>query len=37
MAKVTKEDGTIAKRGESGELWVKGDQVVLGYFNNENA
>ncbi|THG94103.1 hypothetical protein EW026_g7298 [Hermanssonia centrifuga] len=36
-AKIIKADGTLAKRGEPGEIWVKGDQVVLGYFNDEDA
>lgn len=30
--KIIKEDGTEAKIGEPGELWVKGDQVMQGYW-----
>ncbi|KAK7434667.1 hypothetical protein VKT23_020075 [Stygiomarasmius scandens] len=36
-AKVVKEDGSLAKIGEIGELWVKGDQIALGYYGDENA
>ena len=31
--KIVREDGTDADLGESGEMWVKGPQVMLGYFN----
>ncbi|KAH9478770.1 4-coumarate--CoA ligase-like 1 [Psilocybe cubensis] len=34
-AKVVKSDGSIAAIGESGELWVKGNQITLGYYKNE--
>jgi long-chain acyl-CoA synthetase len=31
--KIVREDGTDADLGESGEMWVKGPQVMLGYYN----
>lgn len=31
--KIMREDGTRADIGESGEMWVKGPQVMLGYYN----
>lgn len=31
--KIVKEDGTVAKNGETGMLWVKGNNVMLGYYN----
>jgi long-chain acyl-CoA synthetase len=31
--KIVREDGTNADLGESGEMWVKGPQVMRGYFN----
>ncbi|KIJ47857.1 hypothetical protein M422DRAFT_777999 [Sphaerobolus stellatus SS14] len=37
VAKVVKEDGNLAKVGESGELYIKGEQVALGYYKNEAA
>ncbi|KAH9833458.1 phenylacetyl-CoA ligase [Rhodofomes roseus] len=36
-AKVVKPDGTLARVGEPGELWVKGGQVTLGYYRNPAA
>ena len=32
--KIVKEDGNIAKTNEIGVLWVKGDNVMVGYYNN---
>ncbi|KZT04841.1 phenylacetyl-CoA ligase [Laetiporus sulphureus 93-53] len=37
QAKVVKSDGSLAGVGEPGELYVKGGQVVLGYYRNEEA
>ncbi|KAJ7768281.1 acetyl-CoA synthetase-like protein [Mycena metata] len=37
FAKVVKPDGTLAKEPEVGELYVKGGQVALGYYDNEQA
>jgi long-chain acyl-CoA synthetase len=34
---VVDEDGTPLPVGEIGELWIKGPNVVLGYWNNEEA
>jgi long-chain acyl-CoA synthetase len=31
--KIVREDGIDADLGESGEMWVKGPQVMLGYYN----
>ncbi len=31
--KIMREDGSQADIGESGEMWVKGPQVMLGYYN----
>jgi long-chain acyl-CoA synthetase len=31
--KIVREDGTDADIGESGEMWVKGPQVMRGYYN----
>jgi long-chain acyl-CoA synthetase len=31
--KIVREDGSNADLGESGEMWVKGPQVMRGYFN----
>lgn len=36
-AKVVKEDGTLAKVDEPGELYVRGKQNALGYYKNEAA
>ncbi len=36
-AKVVKADGTLAGVGESGELFVHGPQIVLGYHRNPKA
>ncbi len=35
--KIMREDGTRADIGESGEMWVKGPQVMLGYYNRQEA
>ena len=35
--KIVKEDGSEAALGESGELWVKGPQVMVGYYNRPEA
>ncbi|THU97155.1 phenylacetyl-CoA ligase [Dendrothele bispora CBS 962.96] len=37
IGKVVKSDGSLAKAGEAGELWVKGGQNTLGYYKNEKA
>ncbi|KAJ7750426.1 phenylacetyl-CoA ligase [Mycena maculata] len=37
FAKVVKPDGTLAKESEAGELYIKGGQVALGYYDNEKA
>lgn len=37
IAKIVKPDGSHASVGEPGELWVKGGQVSLGYYRNEDA
>lgn len=31
---LVKDDGTLAKRGEEGELWLAGNQVTRGYFHD---
>ena len=33
--RLIKKDGTYAKPGEEGILWIKGDNVMLGYYNND--
>jgi len=35
--KIMREDGTEADIGESGEMWVKGPQVMLGYYKSVEA
>ena len=35
--RVVREDGTDAPPGEEGEMWVKGDQVLTGYWRNPQA
>lgn len=36
-ARVVREDGTEAGFNEIGELWLKGGNIVPGYFNNPQA
>ena len=36
-ARTVREDGTEAEYGETGELWLKGPNVALGYFGNPKA
>ncbi|CAD6902008.1 unnamed protein product [Tilletia controversa] len=36
-ARIIKPDGQDAAKGESGELWLRGPQITLGYLNNEKA
>ncbi|KAK0543464.1 hypothetical protein OC846_004618 [Tilletia horrida] len=36
-ARIVKPDGKDAAKGESGELWMRGPQITLGYLNNEKA
>ncbi len=35
--KIIREDGSEADVGEAGEMWVKGPQVMKGYYNREDA
>lgn len=35
--KIVKEDGSLAKLGEPGELYVKAPSLALRYLNNEEA
>ena len=37
QARIVREDGTDGGIGEPGELWVKGDCISQGYFNDEQA
>lgn len=37
VMKVVKEDGSLAKHGESGELYAKAPSIALRYLNNEEA
>jgi len=37
VARIVKEDGSVAEYGEPGELWVKGPQMALCYANNKKA
>lgn len=34
---VRREDGSVAERGEVGEVWVRGDSVMLGFLGDEAA
>jgi len=36
-ARIVKPDGTLARPGEQGELYVTGPSMALGYHNNEKA
>jgi long-subunit acyl-CoA synthetase (AMP-forming) len=36
-ARVVREDGSEAGWNEFGELWIRGANVFLGYWNNETA
>ncbi|MEW6991094.1 long-chain-fatty-acid--CoA ligase FadD [Colwelliaceae bacterium 6441] len=35
--RIVKDDGTDAEVGEAGEMWVKGPQVMTGYYNRPEA
>ena len=37
QARIVREDGADGGVGEHGELWVKGDGISQGYFNDEEA
>ena len=37
QARIIREDGTDGGVEEPGELWVKGDSISPGYFNDEQA
>ena len=34
---IVRDDGSLAGPNEPGELWVKGDNIALGYWRNEEA
>ena len=36
-ARIVRDDGTDANIDEPGELWLRGGNVALGYWNNEKA
>jgi long-subunit acyl-CoA synthetase (AMP-forming) len=36
-ARIIREDGADGGVGESGELWVRGGSIFLGYLNDEEA
>jgi acyl-CoA synthetase (AMP-forming)/AMP-acid ligase II len=36
-ARIMRDDGTDADTNEPGELWLRGGNVALGYWNNEKA
>lgn len=36
-ARIVRDDGSEAEPNEPGELYLKGDNVTLGYWNNEKA
>jgi len=36
-ARIVREDGSDADANEPGELWLKGGNIALGYWNNEKA
>lgn len=36
-ARIVRDDGTLASLNEPGELWLKGENVVPGYWRNEKA
>lgn len=36
-ARIVREDGSEAEYNEPGELWLKGKNVALGYYQNEAA
>ena len=37
IAKIVKPDGSLAGPGEPGELYLKGGQMMVGYYGNEQA
>ncbi|KAI0720518.1 acetyl-CoA synthetase-like protein [Cerioporus squamosus] len=36
-ARIVRDDGTLAGPNEPGELWLKGENIALGYWRNEKA